>query len=78
MNALRAMGSVVKWTRSRRSCTENFRFEDDIWYKAQGINLDQKQHSFIRPDTLYISLTIISACYNIVYLPQQVCISPAV
>ena len=64
MDALRARDSVVNWTRSPRSRTENFRFEDDIWHKAQGINLDQKHYLFIRPDTLYISLTIISARYN--------------
>ena len=65
MDSLRAVGSVVKWTRSQSTRTESFRFEDDFWHKTRGINLDQKHHSFIRPDTLYLSLTTISARYNI-------------
>ena len=65
MDAYRAGDSVGNWTRSPHSHTVNFQFEDDIWHKAQGINLDQKHYRFIRPDTLYLSLTIISARYNI-------------
>ena len=42
MDALSTLSLVVKSTRSLRICTDSFRFEDDIWYKA-GV--------LIRPDT---------------------------
>ena len=37
MDTLRAGGSVVKWTRSRRTRTESFRFEEHFWLKTRGI-----------------------------------------
>ena len=49
---------VVKATRSLRTSTENFRFEDDISIRP-GV--------LIRPDTLYLCPTIISARY--IYFP---------
>ena len=75
MDAHRAGDSVENCTRSPRSRTVNFRFEDEIWHKTRCINSDQKHYPFIRPDTLYISLTRISTHYNYIALQTVPCTS---